>query len=146
MRASLRRSCDGCAKAKHACDLRTPRCSRCVKRQAKCVYANQPLTLSSSASVTPSPSLDTPAQPSEPATSPATTSSTVTAGSWSPVSKPEDELSLVVTSSQVTPTYADDSIMLPKSANASLDPFDSYPPTRLPRTHAQRLIYHCMIG
>jgi hypothetical protein len=26
-----------------------------------------------------------------------------------------------------------------------VDPFDSYPPTRLPREHAQRLIHTCML-
>jgi hypothetical protein len=46
MRKTLRRSCDACAKSKLACDLRTPQCSRCVKRKSTCVYANQPLSLS----------------------------------------------------------------------------------------------------
>ncbi|KAK3386158.1 hypothetical protein B0H63DRAFT_501667 [Podospora didyma] len=44
MRQTLRRSCAACAKSKHSCDLRTPRCSRCVKRQVQCTYANEPLT------------------------------------------------------------------------------------------------------
>jgi hypothetical protein len=46
MRKTLRRSCDACAKSKLSCDLRTPQCSRCVKRKSTCVYANQPLSLS----------------------------------------------------------------------------------------------------
>ncbi|EAW12050.1 Zn(II)2Cys6 transcription factor domain-containing protein [Aspergillus clavatus NRRL 1] len=48
MRQTLRRSCAACAKAKHSCDLRTPRCSRCLKRQVPCLYANEPLTASTS--------------------------------------------------------------------------------------------------
>ncbi|OHW99265.1 C6 zinc finger domain-containing protein [Colletotrichum incanum] len=44
MRQTLRRSCAACAKSKHSCDLRTPRCSRCIKRKVLCVYANEPLT------------------------------------------------------------------------------------------------------
>jgi len=43
MRRTLRRSCAACAKAKHSCDLQTPKCSRCQKRKVDCVYANQPL-------------------------------------------------------------------------------------------------------
>ncbi|KAG9189208.1 hypothetical protein G6011_06076 [Alternaria panax] len=46
MRRTLRRSCDACARSKLSCDLRTPRCSRCLKRKASCVYANEPLTSS----------------------------------------------------------------------------------------------------
>jgi hypothetical protein len=58
---------------------------------------------------------------------------------------PEEEAALILASSHKSTPAAlnEDLILLPKSANASLDPFDSYPPTRLPRTHAQRLIYHC---
>ncbi|KAH8896885.1 hypothetical protein GQ53DRAFT_680615, partial [Thozetella sp. PMI_491] len=48
MRTTLRRSCDACAKAKHRCDLATPRCSRCAKKNASCVYANAPLTSATS--------------------------------------------------------------------------------------------------
>ncbi|RAR08088.1 c6 zinc finger domain-containing protein [Stemphylium lycopersici] len=47
MRRTLRRSCEACAKSKLSCDLRTPQCSRCIKRKiTNCVYANEPLTLS----------------------------------------------------------------------------------------------------
>ncbi|KAF2844844.1 hypothetical protein T440DRAFT_409339 [Plenodomus tracheiphilus IPT5] len=46
MRLTLRRSCDACAKSKLSCDLRTPQCSRCTKKNTLCVYANQPLTSS----------------------------------------------------------------------------------------------------
>ncbi|KAK0707318.1 hypothetical protein B0H67DRAFT_602680 [Lasiosphaeris hirsuta] len=78
MRQTLRRSCAACARAKHSCDLRTPRCSRCIKRRVPCVYANEPLT-----------------------------------------AVPE--------------------IMALRLG--SLDPFDSYPQTRLRRDHVQRLIH-----
>ncbi|KXJ87797.1 hypothetical protein Micbo1qcDRAFT_124107 [Microdochium bolleyi] len=44
MPVTLRRSCAACAKAKHSCDLRTPQCSRCLKRNLACHYANAPLT------------------------------------------------------------------------------------------------------
>ncbi|KAM7198559.1 hypothetical protein V8F20_006089 [Naviculisporaceae sp. PSN 640] len=46
MRQTLRRSCAACAKSKHSCDLRTPRCSRCIKRRVQCQYANEPLNSS----------------------------------------------------------------------------------------------------
>jgi hypothetical protein len=49
MSKTLRRSCAACAKAKHRCDLRTPKCSRCVKRNYDCTYANEPLTSRTSA-------------------------------------------------------------------------------------------------
>ncbi|KAK4119212.1 hypothetical protein N657DRAFT_582184 [Parathielavia appendiculata] len=88
MRYTLRRSCTACARSKHSCDLGTPRCSRCVKRQVQCVYANEPLT------------------------APAT-------------------LDHSGTSAPLTAGYR----------FASVDPFDSYPPTRLPREHVQRLIH-----
>ncbi|KAJ5972388.1 uncharacterized protein N7479_002306 [Penicillium vulpinum] len=95
MRQSLRRSCAACARSKSSCDLRTPRCSRCVKRQVECAYAN------------------------EPSTGPATSG-------W----------------------QKEESASPPSGASAltnyrfgSLDPFDSYPQTRLPRERVQRLIY-----
>ncbi|KAL4881675.1 hypothetical protein BJY04DRAFT_188567 [Aspergillus karnatakaensis] len=93
MRPTLRRSCAACAKHKLSCDLRTPRCSRCLKRQVLCVYANEPLTA-----------------PQGPQTG--------SAGSTSHTAA-----------------------TLNTRRFASLDPFDSYPPTRLPRDHVQRLIY-----
>ncbi|SPO00304.1 uncharacterized protein DNG_03149 [Cephalotrichum gorgonifer] len=74
MRQTLRRSCSACARSKHSCDLRTPRCSRCIKRKVECLYANEPLTAA------------VPAAPDR-------------------------------------------------------DPFESYPQTRLPREHVQRLIH-----
>ena len=89
MRHTLRRSCAPCAKSKLSCDLGTPRCSRCVKRRAKCAYANEPLT----------------AQTRKP-----TLEGGGTLTSYSP---------------------------------ASLDPFGSYPHTRLPRDHVQRLVHSC---
>ncbi|KAF4858724.1 hypothetical protein CGCSCA2_v007077 [Colletotrichum siamense] len=101
MRQTLRRSCDTCAKSKHSCDLRTPRCSRCVKRKILCVYANEPLT----APPPPPP----PAAPGPDATGAAR----------------HHHGSGALTSYRI----------------GSLDPFDSYPQTRLPREHVQRLIH-----
>ncbi|GJC80382.1 hypothetical protein ColLi_03220 [Colletotrichum liriopes] len=99
MRQTLRRSCAACAKSKHSCDLRTPRCSRCVKRKVLCVYANEPLTAA--------PAGSGPA-PGDGATSPAA---------------------------------LDGSGALTNYRFGSLDPFDSYPQTRLPREQVQRLIH-----
>ncbi|PYH48525.1 Zn(II)2Cys6 transcription factor [Aspergillus saccharolyticus JOP 1030-1] len=83
MSPTLRRSCTACYKYKHSCDLRTPRCSRCIKRKVQCVYANQPLTA------------------------------------------PEETGSSTLSSYRFP----------------GLDPFDSYPLTRLPRERVQRLIH-----
>ncbi|KAL5340455.1 hypothetical protein BJX70DRAFT_387276 [Aspergillus crustosus] len=94
MRPTLRRACAACAKYKHSCDLRTPRCSRCIKRKVQCVYANQPLT-----APPPGP------QPGSHGSTPHTP------------------------------------VTLSSYRFASLDPFESYPPTRLPRDHVQRLIH-----
>ncbi|KAF2439080.1 hypothetical protein P171DRAFT_370543 [Karstenula rhodostoma CBS 690.94] len=96
---TLRRSCAACAKSKLGCDLRLPRCSRCEKRNARCVYANEPLTGLTAASkwhhnrTTPSP---------------------------------EGTIS--------TLTHY-------RPGSLDMDPFDSYPQTRLPREHVQRLIH-----
>ncbi|KAJ5375103.1 Protein of unknown function DUF3468 [Penicillium concentricum] len=95
MRQSLRRSCAACAKSKSSCDLRTPRCSRCIKRQVECAYANEPST---------GPA--TPGWQNRESTNPLSGSGTLTNYRF-----------------------------------GSLDPFDSYPQTRLPREHVQRLIY-----
>ncbi|OKL62738.1 hypothetical protein UA08_01130 [Talaromyces atroroseus] len=92
MRQTLRRSCAACAKSKHSCDLRTPRCSRCIKRKVQCVYANEPFT-------------------APPATH---------GGSMRPL---------------------DGSGALTGYRFGCLDPFDSYPQTRLPRERVQRLIH-----
>ncbi|KAL2855228.1 hypothetical protein BJX68DRAFT_253827 [Aspergillus pseudodeflectus] len=99
MRRTLRRSCAACAKFKHSCDLRTPRCSRCIKRNVLCVYANEPLTAA--------------------ATGPAV-----------PGSEERGSVRLL-----------DGSGTLTGYRFGSLDPFDSYPSTRLPREHVQRLIH-----
>ncbi|KAF7563648.1 hypothetical protein G7046_g439 [Stylonectria norvegica] len=96
MRQTLRRSCAACAKAKHSCDLGTPRCSRCLKRNAQCVYANEPST---------SP----PAAPGR------------DGGGF------------------VRPPGGSGALAAYRFG--SLDPFDSYPQTRLPRQHVQRLIH-----
>lgn len=98
MRQTLRRSCAACAKLKHSCDLKLPRCSRCVKRKVLCVYAN------------------------EPSTAPVPTGSNKTLAIGPPI---EDGL-------------------LSGYYMRSFDPFDSYPPTRLPRDQVQRLIHSCM--
>nr|BAX09281.1 hypothetical protein [Aspergillus stellatus] len=93
MRPSLRRSCAACAKYKHSCDLRTPRCSRCIKRNVQCVYANEPLT--------------------------------------APIHTGHGGSIVPINGLFPLSTYR----------SGSLDPFDSYPATRLPREHVQRLIY-----
>ncbi|KAH7131341.1 hypothetical protein EDB81DRAFT_808390 [Dactylonectria macrodidyma] len=115
MRATLRRSCDACAKAKHGCDLRTPRCSRCIKRGTSCVYTNEPLTSSSK---------------------------THTATSTLAVQNEEDMLSLTRGDVSITSELSDNSAWTLDTTDGSFDPFDSYPPTRLPRVHVQRLIWH----
>lgn len=92
MRRTLRRSCESCAKAKQSCDLGTPCCSRCTKRNLKCIYANEPLH----------------ATANPPSGSPALSCGPLTSCRFPPV-----------------------------------DPFESYPPTRLPRDHVQRLIHSC---
>ncbi|KAF1847325.1 uncharacterized protein K460DRAFT_426042 [Cucurbitaria berberidis CBS 394.84] len=107
MRKTLRRSCDACARSKLSCDLRSPQCSRCIKRKTACVYANQPLT-------------------SAPTKETATSSSE------------HDIAALWLSKSPMA---------LPVSPGPqSFDPFDSYPKTRLPRVHVQRLIQHCNIA
>lgn len=98
MRQTLRRSCAACAKLKHSCDLKLPRCSRCIKRKVLCVYANEPLA----------------------APVPAESNRTLAIG-------PRMEEGC-----------------LSRYNVGSFDPFDSYPPTRLPREQVQRLIYSCM--
>lgn len=115
MRATLRRSCDACAKAKHGCDLRTPRCSRCIKRKTNCVYTNEPLT-----------------------SSPETSGNSTLA-----VRDNEKVSSLTLRERRSAPAHSESSAWVLNTTDASFDPFDSYPPTRLPRVHVQRLIYHC---
>jgi hypothetical protein len=106
MRKTLRRSCDACARSKLSCDLRTPHCSRCLKRKTTCFYANQPLN-----------------------------------GSFIEATSPKRTLS---ETEAVNGGYGVGSVVLSNSIGSrTLDPFDSYPPTRLPRAHVQRLIQHC---
>ncbi|GAD98605.1 hypothetical protein PVAR5_7303 [Paecilomyces variotii No. 5] len=95
MRPTLRRSCAACAKSKSSCDLRIPRCSRCVKRKVHCTYTNEPLT-----------------------TVAAPVQEDVRSG-WP------------LRGSSILNDYR----------LCSFDPFDSYPQTRLPREHVQRLIH-----
>lgn len=124
MRTTLRRSCNACAKAKLGCDLRVPQCSRCAKRKSKCVYANSPLN-------TP---LDVNA------------SSTDITGhsSLHVATKNESEaLSVVSQEREMVSRPSENPGLLINPATASFDPFDSYPSTRLPRLHVQRLIHRC---
>lgn len=100
MRPSLRRSCATCARSKHSCDLRTPRCSRCVKRKVQCSYANEP---------------------------------------WVAPSSGQGPAALE--SQQNLP---ETSVRLTSCVLGSLDPFESYPQTRLPREQVERLIHRCM--
>lgn len=103
MRQSLRRSCAACAKSKHSCDLRTPRCSRCIKRKVQCAYANEPLNALSAASGAPGQEIG----------------------------------------GLIRPLDGSATGTLTSHRFGSLDPFDSYPQTRLPREHVQRLIHSC---
>ncbi|TVY58737.1 hypothetical protein LCER1_G002042 [Lachnellula cervina] len=122
MRATLRRSCNACAKAKHRCDLRTPHCSRCIKKKFNCTYANEPLTSTPDRNESP---------PSE------------TSGNGRHAVMNGSEVStMTLRDGPTTPKFSDTSVGLLNPGNAFLDPFDSYPPTRLPRVTAQRLIHH----
>lgn len=107
MRKTLRRSCDACAKSKLSCDLRTPQCSRCLRRKSVCVYVNQPLT----------------------------SSLTVDSATFT--------RNLFNTDGAATRPSTNTTILLNNPGVGLFDPFDSYPQTRLPRTHVQRLIQHC---
>ncbi|KAJ0160374.1 hypothetical protein CTA2_8087 [Colletotrichum tanaceti] len=128
MRQTLRRSCAACAKSKHSCDLRTPRCSRCVKRRVLCVYANEPLTAGPAATSGPSTTLG-----AGPSGLPSTSASESTCPCPCPSPSP---------SSRRSPgPPLDGSGVLTNYRFASLDPFDSYPQTRLPREQVQRLIH-----
>lgn len=118
MRKTLRRACSACAKAKHSCDLRTPRCSRCVKRDCSCVYANEPLTATS------------------------TRFEDIGDGFQSPqVSKFFHSGSRLPSRSRrnVTSDVSELSISLDSHL---IDPFDSYPSTNLPRLRVQALMQH----
>ena len=117
MRTTLRRSCNACAKAKHSCDLRTPRCSRCIKRRVSCVYANEPLTLQA------------PEGPGHGRTM---------------INKASKVTCIAQRDVKMSRKVHDGSVKLLNSVDTSFDPFDSYPPTRLSRIHVQRLIHHCM--
>lgn len=124
MRTTLRRSCNACAKAKLGCDLRVPQCSRCVKRKSKCVYANSPL--------------NTPLGVNG--------SSAGTKGHSSShvAAKNESEaLSVASQEREMVSRPSENPGLLINPATASFDPFDSYPSTRLPRLHVQRLIHRC---
>lgn len=115
MRTTLRRSCNACAKAKHSCDLRTPRCSRCIKRRVSCVYANEPLTLQA------------PEGPGHGRTM---------------INKASKVTCIAQRDVKMSRKGQDGSVKLLNSVDTSFDPFGSYPPTRLSRIHVQRLIHH----
>ena len=124
MRRTLRRSCAACAKAKHGCDLQTPKCSRCVERNSSCVYANQPLS-----------------------------SQTVRRGKVSMATQSPQAMAISSISrrsinrdvSNTLPEPAAHSSLFPLSVIGAqpIDPFDTYPSTSLPRERVQGLIYHC---
>jgi len=115
MRKTLRRSCAACAKAKHSCDLRTPKCSRCVKRNCSCDYANEPLTSMNA-------SLEAPSNASHP--------NQASSGS----------LLLSRNGGNTSPDPSDVSMFFEAHL---LDPFESYPSTNLPRLRVQGLMQHC---
>jgi hypothetical protein len=118
MRKTLRRSCAACAKAKHSCDLRTPKCSRCVKRNCDCVYANEPLT-STRAPIAEHRNI-----------SHASNASMVR--SW--------PLLLSRRGRSVSSDASDMSMFFEAHI---FDPFGSYPPTNLPHLRVQGLMQHC---
>ncbi|KAF3062975.1 hypothetical protein CFAM422_010526 [Trichoderma lentiforme] len=120
MRTTLRRSCNACAKAKLGCDLRIPQCSRCIKRNSKCVYANKPLN---------SP-LDAYGSSKE-----------VTSYSPPAVDIVAEVISVLPQDGETISQFSENPAWIRNPATASFDPFDSYPPTRLPRLHVQRLIH-----
>jgi len=121
MRMTLRRSCAACAKAKHGCDLQTPKCSRCVKRNASCIYANEPLT----ASV---------AQGGNNGGLLTLSRNDLVSVSRSPLSSSDGANTLLSSS---------DAPALSMPIGALLDPFDSLPTTCVPRPRVQNLIYLC---
>jgi hypothetical protein len=122
MRITLRRSCAACAKAKHRCDLQTPQCSRCAKRKHSCVYANEPLTSSLDGA-----------------------SSSVGSGSNSSIvdQASDPSTAVILRDGSVVTGFSDVAVIPLGRGPGSFDPFDSYPPTRLPRERVQRLIHHC---
>ena len=124
MRKTLRRSCEACAKAKHSCDLRTPRCSRCVKRKCSCVYANEPLTSTS-------------AHPGD-------------IGDdfrGAQASRPRTRYVLQLNRREWEGCVSSDLSGTSMFFEAhSFDPFDSYPSTNLPRLRVQSLMQHCRWG
>ena len=126
MRMTLRRSCAACAKAKHSCDLQTPKCSRCVKRNFLCIYANEPLTASAAQGGNngglPTASRNTP------------THVPLVSISRSPLRSSDG-------SNTLSPSL--DAPALLMLIGAPLDPFDSLPTTCVPRPRVQNLIYLC---
>lgn len=120
MRRTLRRSCAACAKAKHSCDLQTPKCSRCVKRNCSCFYANEPLNSTSPRCINTGDRFQ---------------------ASLSTKSLPLTDLGRRKRSREnVSQDLSDISMFFEAHL---LDPFDSYPSTSLPRLRVQGLMQHC---
>lgn len=117
MRLTLQRSCAACAKAKHGCDLQTPKCSRCVKRNCSCIYTNEPLT-----------------------------STTAQSGDNAMIAGISQDLiphSYARSLNRTVGGISSNISALPMTGPQSFDPFDSYPSTNLPRVRVQGLMYHC---
>lgn len=122
MRWTLRRSCAACAKAKQSCDLETPKCSRCVRRGSSCRYANEPLSTNVKSEGVPIASKSLPLMA---------------------VSRTR---SAHATVSHSAPGRSDPLNVCPLSmaiGAQTIDPFDTYPSTNLPRDRVQGLIHHC---
>ncbi|KAH8680017.1 hypothetical protein BGZ60DRAFT_242153 [Tricladium varicosporioides] len=115
---TLRRSCSACARAKHRCDLQTPRCSRCVKRNTTCIFVNEPLTAKS-----PLP--------------PAPNASTIS------TNREANDTNLSLVRLQSARNHLSDTPELPLTIGAGYhDPFDTLPQTGLPRARVRGLIHH----
>jgi hypothetical protein len=126
MRTTLRRSCAACAKAKHSCDLQTPKCSRCLKRGVGCVYANEPFT-AGVAKIGDG------------------------RGAWVGSGDASGRVSSVLglrSSSrsiemEVKPLRLSNAPAFSVNIGAPIDPFDSFPSTCVPRPRVQNLIHLC---
>lgn len=126
MRLTLRRSCDACAKAKSRCDLQTPTCSRCTKRNVNCVFQNEPLTAHSTTATS---------HIAKPKNTTSLTKASTPGITQSLLARRVGNRTVVGGASP-----------FPVFIGAGFpDPFDSYPQTRLPRIRVQGLIHHCEI-
>jgi hypothetical protein len=126
MRMTLRRSCAACAKAKHSCDLQTPKCSRCMKRNASCIYANEPVTASVAQG--------------------GNNGDLLKLSRYDPTHVPLVSMSRSPLQSSYganTHLSSSDAPALSMPIGALIDPFDSLPTTCVPRPRVQNLIYLC---